>query len=65
MRFLIDESFDRSEINHFFVAEIAPCIGQCLRARSGKVYRVTDIGFEEDNDSDDEPVIRVLLKRVV
>jgi len=63
MRFLIDESFDRNEINHFFVADVAPRIGQLMRARSGRLYRVKDIGFEA-NALDDEPAIHVLLKRV-
>lgn len=62
MNFLIDESFDRSEINCSFEADIAPCIGQRLRVRSGKVYRVKDIGFAAGR-SDDGPSIHVLLKR--
>ncbi len=62
MRFVIAESFDRTELNHYFEADIAPRIGERIKARSGRIYRVKDVGFSV-NPLDDEIDVRVLLRR--
>ncbi|CAA7611908.1 conserved hypothetical protein [Magnetospirillum sp. LM-5] len=62
MRFVITESFDKTEVNHYFEADIPCRIGNLIRARSGRVYRVEDIGWRLDN-FDHTPDVRVLLKR--
>jgi hypothetical protein len=62
MRFVIDESFDKNEVNHYFDADIPCRIGHRIRARSGKVYRVKDVAWQVDT-FDQCPDIRVLLKR--
>ncbi|MBF0323529.1 MAG: hypothetical protein HQL42_00515 [Alphaproteobacteria bacterium] len=62
MRFFIAESFDKTEVNHYFEADIPCRIGNRIRARSGRVYRVEDIGWRTDS-FDHTPDVRVLLKR--
>jgi hypothetical protein len=63
MRFLIEESFDRTEVNHYFEADIAVRIGGTLRTKAGKTYRVKDIAFFRDS-LDRSQNVRVLLKRL-
>jgi hypothetical protein len=62
MRFVIAESFDRTELNHYFEADIAPRIGERIRSRSGRMYRVQDVEFAV-RDLDEEIDVRVLLRR--
>jgi len=62
MRFVVAESFDKSEINHFFDAEISCRIGGVIKSRSGKIYRVEDFAWHTDT-FDHTPNVRVLLKR--
>lgn len=62
MRFVIAESFDKSEINHFFEAEVSCRIGGVIKSKSGKIYRVEDIAWH-NNTYDHTPNVRVLLKR--
>jgi hypothetical protein len=62
MRYVITESFDKTEVNHFFEADIPCRIGNKIRAKSGRVYRIKDIAWNQ-NSFDDTPDVRVLLKR--
>lgn len=62
MRFVIAESFDKTEVNHYFEADIPCRIGNRILARSGRVYRVKDIGWRIDT-FDHTPNVRVLLTR--
>lgn len=62
MRFVVTESFDKAEINHFFDAEISCRIGGVIKSRSGKVYRVSDVAWH-NNTNDHTPNVRVLLTR--
>lgn len=63
MRYLIHESFDKSELNRCFEADICPTIGKKIRTRSGKWYRIKDVAWYTD-PFDHHPNIRVLLKRI-
>ena len=63
MRYVIQESFDKSEINRCFDADICPTIGKALRTRSGKWYRIKDVAWYSD-PFDHHPNIQVLLKRI-
>lgn len=63
MRFVIAESFENEEVNHFFEANIPFTIGEIIRSRSGKVYRVKDVAWQHDSWDEDHD-LRVLLKRV-
>lgn len=63
MRFVISESFDNDEVNHFFDADIPFTIGEILRTRAGRAYRVKDVAWQTDSWDEDRDV-RVLLKRV-
>ena len=62
MRFVVTESFDKAEINHYFDAEISCRIGGVIKSRSGKIYRVADVAWHSDT-IDHTPNVRVLLKR--
>ncbi len=62
MRYVIAESFDKSEINHFFEADIPPRIGEALRSKAGKVYRIKEIAWYRD-PFDRGQNVRVLLSR--
>jgi hypothetical protein len=62
MRYVIAESFDASEINHYFEADIAPRIGETLRSKNGRLYRIKDVACYPD-PFDHQPNVRVLLKR--
>lgn len=63
MRYLITESFDKSEVNRCFEADIFPTIGKTIKTRSGKWYFIKDVGWTID-PFDHHPNVRVLLKRV-
>ncbi len=63
MRYVISESFDRSEVNKYFEADIAPSIGKTIKSRNGNWYRVQDVAWHLD-DFDDHASVRVLLKRI-
>lgn len=63
MRYLINETFDASELNRCFDADICPTIGKKIRTQSGKWYRIKDIVWFDD-PFDHHPNIRVLLKRI-
>ncbi|MDO8608610.1 MAG: hypothetical protein Q7R40_18920 [Phaeospirillum sp.] len=63
MRYVISESFDKTEVNHFFEADIVPKIGNAVRTRSGKWYRIEDVGWTIDH-FDHHPNVRVLLTRI-
>jgi len=63
MRFLIDESFDSREVNHYFDADLSVRIGGTVCTRTGKQYRVKDIAFFRDS-ADKSQNVRVLLKRL-
>ncbi len=62
MRYVIAESFDKSEVNHFFEADIPPRIGETLRSRTGKLYRIKEIAWYRD-PLDHGQNVRVLLSR--
>lgn len=62
MRFVVTESFDKSEVNHFFDADISCRIGGIIKSRSGKIYRVEDVAWHNDT-FDHMPNVRVLLRR--
>lgn len=62
MRYVITESFDKAEINHYFDADIPPRIGETLRSRSGKLYRIKEIAWYRD-PFDSGQNVRVLLSR--
>ncbi len=63
MRYVISESFDKAEVNRYFEADIAPTIGKTIRTRTGKWYRIKDVGWTIDA-FDHRPNIKVLLKRI-
>ena len=63
MRYVIAESFDQTEVNHFFEADIVPKIGNALKTSSGKWYRIKDVGWTMDA-FDHHPNVRVLLSRI-
>jgi hypothetical protein len=63
MRYVIEESYDKSEINRCFEADIPPRIGRSLRTRAGKWYRIKDVAWFDD-PFDHHPCVRVLLKRI-
>jgi hypothetical protein len=63
MRYVVSESFDQSEVNKYFEADIAPTIGKTFRTRGGKWYRVQDVACYTDA-IDDLTSVRVLLKRL-
>ncbi len=63
MRFVISESFDKSEINRYFESDLFPKVGQSIRTRSGKCYCIKDVGWTID-EFDRHPNIQVLLKRI-
>jgi len=63
MRFVITESFDRNEVNRYFLSDMVPKVGKELKTRSGKWYRIKDVGWTI-NEFDRTPDIRVLLKRI-
>ncbi|MBI5164597.1 MAG: hypothetical protein HY985_11935 [Magnetospirillum sp.] len=63
MRFVVAESFDKNEINRFFEADIPPRIGERLRTTNGRLYRITDVGWQAD-PFDGSPAIRVYLQRL-
>ncbi len=62
MRYIIANSFDKSEVNHAFEADIVPRIGRVVRSKSGHVYRVTDIVWYPD-PVDHLQNVRALLRR--
>lgn len=63
MRYVVTESFDKSEVNKYFEADIAPAIGKTIKSRTGKWYRVQDVACYTD-DVDEFASVRVLLKRI-
>ena len=63
MRYVIAESFDKSEVNRFFEADIVPKIGRAIKTRGGKWYQIKDVGWTIDA-FDHHPNVRVLLKRL-
>ncbi len=63
MRYVISESFDTKEVNRFFWSDITPKIGKAIKTRSGKWYRIKDVGWTI-NAFDHTPDIQVLLKRI-
>ncbi|CAA7620723.1 conserved hypothetical protein [Candidatus Terasakiella magnetica] len=63
MRYVISESFDKSEVNRYFEADIAPTIGKAIRTRAGKWYRIKDVGWTIDS-FDHHPNVQVLLARI-
>ena len=62
MRFVIAESFDKSEINRCFDADISCRIGGLVKTSSGKIYRVQDVVFHAGS-SPSSLNVRALLKR--
>jgi hypothetical protein len=63
MRYVIHESFDKSELNHYFESEMFPKVGHAIRTRSGKWYRIKDVGWTMD-PFDHSPNVKVLLARI-
>ncbi len=63
MLYVVSESFDRSELNKAFEWDIFPKVGTAVKTRSGKWYRIKDVGWVID-PFDHHPNIRVLLKRI-
>jgi hypothetical protein len=63
MRYVIHESFDKSELNHYFESDMFPKAGLAIRTRSGKWYRIKDVGWTID-PFDHSPSIKVLLTRI-
>jgi len=63
MRFVITESFDKTEVNRYFEAEMSFRIGGILNSKTGKVYHVQDVALLA-NEFDGHDDVRVLLKRV-
>ncbi|OAN54052.1 hypothetical protein A6A04_12465 [Paramagnetospirillum marisnigri] len=63
MRFVISESFDKSEVNRYFESDMFPKVGQSFKTRSGKWYRIKDVGWTMDA-FDHHPNIQVLLTRI-
>ena len=62
MRFVIMESFDTTEVNRFFEADISFRIGETFNSTSGKIYRVKDIAVDGD-ETDQVHDMRVLVRR--
>ena len=63
MKYVIAESYDRTEVNKFFNSDMVPKIGRAIKTKSGKWYRIKDVGWIV-NAFDHSPDIRVLLKRI-
>lgn len=63
MRYVISESFDKSEVNRYFEADIVPKIGRAIKTRGGKWYRIKDVGWTIDA-FDHHPNVQVLLSRI-
>jgi len=63
MRYVITESFDKSELNRCFEADIVPKIGKAIKTRSGKWYRINDVGWTMD-PFDHHANVRVLISRM-
>lgn len=63
MRYVITQSFDKSEVNHYFRSDMIPKIGRSIKSKMGKWYRIMDIGWVE-GEFDHRPDIRVLLQRI-
>ncbi len=63
MRYVINESFDKSELNRYFESDMFPKVGHAIKTRSGKWYRIKDVGWTMD-EFDHCPNIQVLLKRI-
>ena len=62
MRYVVTESFDKSELNRYFEADIAPRIGGTLRSKNGRVYRIKEIAWDS-SPFDEDPNVRVLVAR--
>lgn len=63
MRYVIAQSFEKSEVNHFFRSDMIPKIGRSIKTKKGKWYRIMDIGWVV-GEFDKRPDIRVFLQRI-
>jgi hypothetical protein len=64
MRYVITESADPKEVDHFFEAETTPRIGQAI-LRGGRSYEVIDIEVHPSPRDQAQMIVRAALRRVI
>lgn len=64
MRYVIKESPDRGERNHYFESSVMPIIGHTV-GHNRRYYEVMDIEFADHFDAMDAQNVRVLVRRLV
>jgi hypothetical protein len=64
MRYVITESADPKEVDHFFETDTTPRIGQAI-LRGGRSYEVIDIEIHPSPKDEDQMVVRAALRRVI
>jgi hypothetical protein len=63
MRFIIQESFDPKEVDHFFEKDIIPTIGGKV-LHGSRVYQVLDIELHPSLTNQAEMAVRTAVRRI-
>jgi hypothetical protein len=64
MRYVITESADPKEVDHFFETDTMPRIGQAI-LRGGRSYEVIDIEVHPSLHNETQMEVRAALRRVI
>ena len=63
MRFIIQQSWDKKEVDHYFEKDIIPTIGGKV-LHGSRVYEVLDIELHPSAKNQDEMAVRAPVRRI-